>query len=231
MKFKHSLSRINFYVAKGDERPGTLYIKEMTLLGDVDDKVRLKVADQSTAYNAEGVDETAAGTVLIPDRTNKLTTTVTTGQEWNAGTLDFITDTKNGVEVPYAVTWNPDEKKNVVTKLSSQNTGKGVQLHYRAPAETYDKLGPGIIVPPTATDPDFSIQLTIVYVAEDGKEYTFIPQVPYTVTFPGNKLEAGKQYNLRLTIYSPEEIVINAELAPWEDADMDYGDDHTGIEI
>ncbi|MDD6738271.1 MAG: fimbrillin family protein [Prevotella sp.] len=236
MKFKHSLSRINFYVAKGDNRPGTLYIKEMTLLGYVDDKVRLKVADQSTAAIAEGVDETAAGTVIIPAGTNKLTTTVTTGQEWNAetGTLDFITKTKNGVEVPYAVTWNPDEKKNDVTKLSSQNSGKGVQLNYHDPAapdDPYDKLGPGIIVPPTTTDPGFSIQLTIVYVAEDGKEYTFIPQVPYTVSFPDNKLLPGNQYNLRLTIYSPEEIVINAELEPWKDADMDYGEDNTGIEI
>ena len=236
MKFKHSLSRINFYVAKGDNRPGTLYIKEMTLLGDVDDKVRLKVADQLTAAIAEGVDETAAGTVSIPNGTNKLTTEVTTGQEWNAETsrLEFTNETKNGVKVPYAVTWNSGV--NNVTELSSQNDGKGVQLTYHAPAgtgedETYDKLGPGIIVPPTAADPDFSIQLTIVYVAEDGKEYTFIPQVPYTVTFPGNKLEAGKQYNLRLTIYSPEEIVINAKLAPWDDAVMDYGDDNTGIEI
>lgn len=235
MKFKHSLSRINFYVAKGDNRPGKLYIKEMTLLGDVDDKVRLKVADQLTAYNAEGVDETAAGTVIIPAGTNKLTTEVTTGQEWNAvtSTLDFITETKNGVKVPYAVTWNSGV--NNVTELSSQNGGKGFQLNYRVPAasgedETYDKLGPGIIVPPT-TDPDFSIQLTIVYVTEDDKEYTFIPQVPYTVSFPDNKLEPGKQYKLRLTIYSPEEIVINAELAPWEDAVMDYGEDNTGIEI
>ena len=236
MKFKHSLSRINFYVAKGDNRPGTLYIKEMTLLGNVDDKVRLKVADQSTAYNAEGVDETAAGTVIIPAGTNKLTTEVTTGQEWNelTSTLDFITETKNGVEVPYAVTWNSGV--NNVTELSSQNGGKGFQLTYHTPAgmgedETYDKLGPGIIVPPTTTDPGFSIQLTIVYVAEDGKEYTFIPQVPYTVSFPGNKLLPGNQYKLRLTIYSPKEIVINAELAPWEDAVMDYGEDNTGIEI
>ena len=47
---------------------------------------------------------------------------------------------------------------------------------------------------------------------------TTIAQMIYC-SFTGNKIEAGKQYNIYITVYTPEEIVVNAELVRWTEVD------------
>ena len=83
------------------------------------------------------------------------------------------------------------------------------------------------MVPPTSS-PDYKLQLTIV-LEKDGKTYTFVPQFPQSIKFPDAGLEKGKQYNVYLTIYTPQEIVVNAVLVPWEEVDMTDG--NGGIEF
>ena len=52
---------------------------------------------------------------------------------------------------------------------------------------------------------------------------------PQSIKFPDTGLEQGKQYNVYLTIYTPQEIVVNAVLVPWEEVDMTDG--NGGIEF
>ena len=101
----------------------------------------------------------------------------------------------------------------------------------------YQQLGTGIIVPPTTATPDYKVQVTIELEREEGdpletKTYTFIPQFPYPISFPG-ALEQGKQYNVRITVYTPQDIRINAELVDWDKVDVGVGEegDEPGIEI
>ena len=138
------------------------------------------------------------------------------------------------------ITYLKKKYKNVITHLSDENGGLGVQLIYDNPESTglqYKRLGTGIMVPPTAA-PSYQLQLTIVLKRQENnaegepetKTYTFVPQFPYDINFPEGGLEQGKQYNVYLTIYTPQDIVVNAELVPWEDVDMDT-EENGGIEI
>ena len=78
-------------------------------------------------------------------------------------------------------------------------------------------------------NPSYKLQLTIVLV-RDGKTYTFVPQFPYPINFPTEGLDQGKQYNVYLTIYTPQDIVVNAVLEPWDPVNMDT-EANGGIEI
>lgn len=224
MKFKHALSRINFKVVKGDNRPGKLYVKEVKLMGDVSNKVTLKVADANTANNNTGTDA-SAGTVKETSGAGKLTTDIANGIG-NDGKLSYD-KAQPGVALPYDVTW--DGSKNVVTPLFNEDRENGVELTHSKEGDNlvYTQLGKGIMVPPTSS-PDYKLQLTIV-LEKDGKTYTFVPQFPQSIKFPDAGLEQGKQYNVYLTIYTPQEIVVNAVLVPWEEVDMTDG--NGGIEF
>lgn len=234
MQFKHALSRINFMVAKGDNRAGELYVKELKLMGVVRNKVTLKVADRSTADEAT---ETAAGTVTVANDAENLKTRIAKGLGAD-GNLEYDLN-QNGVELPYSVTYN---EGNVITPLCDGNEGarpNGVQLSHEKVGEElqYKRLGTGIMVPPTA-EPSYQLQLTIVLKRQEPngesgtveKTYTFVPQFPYPIKFPTGGLKQGNQYNVYLTIYTPQDIVVNAELVPWEDVDMDT-EENGGIEI
>lgn len=227
MKFKHVLSRINFMVAKGDNRDGELYVKELKLMGVVRNKVTLKVADLSTA---DSLTETAAGTVTVPIDADTLKTSIAKGLG-NDGKLEYDLN-QYGVELPLSVTYNAVENKNDTTRLcEGSEGGNGVQLIYDNREDTglqYKPLGTGIMVPPNPA-PSYQLQLTIV-LKRDGKTYTFVPQFPYAINFPGGRLEPGTQYNVHLTIYTPQDIVVNAKLADWNDVDM-KGEENGGIEI
>lgn len=232
MQFKHALSRINFMVAKGDNRAGELYVKELKLMGVVRNKVTLKVADLSTADEAT---ETAAGTVTVANDAENLKTRIANGLGAD-GNLAYD-ENQNGVELPFAVTYNTELKKNDITPLCDGNEGarpNGVQLIFDKQGDElqYKRLGTGIMVPPTGA-PSYQLQLTIVLKRQENsveKTYTFVPQFPYDINFPDGGLAQGKQYNVYLTIYTPQDIVVNAELVPWEDVDMDT-EENGGIEI
>lgn len=240
MQFKHALSRINFMVAKGDDRDGKLYVKELKLMGVVPNKVTLKVADQSTANANKGTEDDAAGIVTVHTDAENLTTSIAKGLGDN-GNLEYDLN-QNGVELPLSVTstYDADEKKykNVITHLSDENGGLGVQLLHVPDGSglTYKPLGTGIMVPHTA-NPSYKLQLTIVLEREEGPEeskvtktYTFVPQFPYPIKFPTGGLKQGNQYNVYLTIYTPQDIVVNAELVPWGNVNMDT-EENGGIEI
>lgn len=220
MQFKHALSRINFMVAKGDNRAGELYVKELKLMGVVRNKVTLKVADRSTA---DAVTETAAGTVTEANGAANLKTRIAKGLG-DDGNLEYD-ENQDGVELPLSVTstYDEDEKKykNVITHLWEGVDGaNGVKLIYDKPEDgalTYKPLGTGIMVPPN-DNPSYKLQLTIVLKRQENsveKTYTFVPQFPYAINFPEG-LKQGNQYNVYLTIYTPQDIVVNAELVPWE---------------
>lgn len=229
MQFKHVLSRINFKVAKGDNRDGELYVKELKLMGVVPNKVTLTVADKNAADPDVTVTETAEGTVAVADGATNLKTSIAKGLN-AAGELVYDEVEKDGVELPFSVTYNGG---NVTTPLCDGNEGarpNGVQLlHVQGGSGlTYEDLGTGIMVFPKA-NPSYKLQLTIVLV-RDGKTYTFVPQFPYDINFPDNRLEPGKQYNVYLTIYTPQDIVVNAVLEDWKDVEMKNEEDG-GIEI
>lgn len=222
MQFKHALSRINFMVAKGDNRDGELYVKELKLMGVVRNKVTLKVADRSTANAGT---ETLAGTVTEANGAANLTTLIAKGLDAD-GNLEYDLN-QNGVELPFSVTstYDAEEKKykNVTTPLCDgieDSRPYGVPLTYEKVGEvlTYKPLGTGIMVPPNDA-PSYKLQLTIVLKRRENsveKTYTFVPQFPYPITFPEG-LKQGNQYNVYLTIYTPQDIVVNAELVPWGD--------------
>ena len=146
------------------------------------------------------------------------------------GSIKYL-DEQNGVDLPYAVTYNT---ANVITKLSTVDKKKRqVTINKADMTPNYQQLGTGIIVPPTTATPDYKVQLTIELEREEGdpletKTYTFIPQFPYPISFTGG-LEQGKQYNVRITVYTPQDIRINAELVDWKDVPV-VGDG-AGIEI
>ncbi len=224
MQFKHALSRINFMVAKGDNRAGELYVKELKLMGVVPNKVTLKVADRNTA---DAGAETAAGTVTVADGAENLKTRIANGLGAD-GKLQYDLN-QNGVELPFAVTYNTELKKNEITHLCDESEDvpvrpNGFPLTYDMQGDElqYTRLGTGIMVPPTA-EPSYQLQLTIVLKRQENngeggtveKTYTFVPQFPYAINFPEG-LKQGNQYNVYLTIYTPQDIVVNAELVPWE---------------
>lgn len=229
MQFKHVLSRINFKVAKGDNRDGELYVKELKLMGVVPNKVTLTVADKNAADPDVTVTETAEGTVAVANGATNLKTSIAKGLN-AAGELVYDEVEKDGVELPFSVTYNGG---NVTTPLCDGSEGarpNGVQLSHVQGGSglTYEDLGTGIMVFPKA-NPSYKLQLTIVLV-RDGKTYTFVPQFPYDINFPDNRLEPGKQYNVYLTIYTPQDIEVNAKLEPWDPVNMDT-EANGGIEI
>lgn len=244
MKFKHVLSRINFMVAKGDDRDGKLYVKELKLMGVVRNKVTLTVADINTANADEDTEDDVAGIVTEANGAANLQTSIAKGLDEN-GNLEYDLN-QNGVELPLSVTstYDAEEKKykNVITHLWEGSDGpNGVQLIYDNQEGTgleYTPLGTGIMVPPTAANPSYKLQLTIVLEREETnakgvketKTYTFVPQFPYPIKFPEGGLKQGNQYNVYLTIYTPQDIVVNAKLVDWKDVDM-KGEENGGIEI
>ena len=224
MKFKHALSRLNFKIARGDEKEaekGKLYLKRLVLLGDVPTSVTMTVADLTYAPNDNAVSVNSTEGLITAVGTSYNTVTVPDIDE------DGGTATYNGVELKYQETWNEESKAYVRTEFSSQTGGKGYPLEYKElvvsenPSEkyvNYPSVGTGIIIPPTST-PDYQVLLTIGLDYKDGKSYEFTPQSPTKISFTGNKIEAGKQYNIYITVYTPEEIVVNAELVRWTEVD------------
>lgn len=238
MVFKHALSRINFSVGRGDStaNSGSIYIQELKLLGDVPNSVNLNVAMLDSAANVKptGTDyfngDPTEGKVTTSS-TTYLKTKVPDGFN-DEGDIIYL-DNQNGVDLPYAVTYNPTTKVNDIIKLSAApEVERQVRIKKDNMKPDYRKLGTGIIVPPTAT-PNYKVQLTIVLERKEGgvtKTYTFIPQFPYPISFPAGGLEQGKQYNVRITVYTPQDIRINAELVDWKDVNIGEGED-PGIEI
>ncbi len=241
MVFKHALSRINFMVGRGDStaNSGSIYIQELKLLGNVPNSVDLNVATLAAApnvkprpedtgyFNGDPVNK-AEGKVTTSS-TTYLKTSVPDGFK-DDGSINYK-ENQNGVDLPYAVTYNT---ANVITKLSAvEKEKRQVTINKADMTPNYQQLGTGIIVPPTTATPDYKVQLTIELERKEGdpletKTYTFIPQFPYPISFPG-ALEQGKQYNVRITVYTPQDIRINAELVDWKDVPV-VGDG-AGIEI
>ncbi len=239
MVFKHALSRINFMVGRGDStaNSGSIYIKELKLLGNVPNSVNLNVATLDAAANVKP-NPTETGYFNSDPNEGKVTTSSTTYLKTSVpdgfkddGSINYL-DKQNGVDLPYAVTYNT---ANVITKLSTVDKKKRqVTINKADMTPNYQQLGTGIIVPPTTATPDYKVQLTIELEREEGdpletKTYTFIPQFPYPISFPG-ALEQGKQYNVRITVYTPQDIRINAELVDWDVVKVGDGED-PGIEI
>lgn len=221
MKFKHALSRLNFKIARGDNKvdKGTLYLKRLVLLGNVPTSVTMTVADLTYASNDNAKDENSTEGLITAVGTSYNTVTVPDIDE------DGGTATYNGVELKCQETWNGKAYER--TEFSSLTEGKGYLLEYKAlaanakPSEkyvNYPSVGTGIIIPPTTSTPDYQVLLTIV-LEKDGKSYEFTPQSPTKISFTGDKIEAGKQYNIYITVYTPEEIVVNAELVQWTEVD------------
>ena len=241
MVFKHALSRINFMVGRGDSpaNSGSIYITELKLLGNVPNSVNLNVATLAAApnvkpkptdtdyFNGDPVNK-AEGKVTTSS-TTYLKTSVPDGFK-DDGSINYK-ENQYGVDLPYAVTYNT---ANVITKLSTVDKKKRqVTINKADMTPNYQQLGTGIIVPPTTATPDYKVQLTIELEREEGdpletKTYTFIPQFPYPISFPG-ALEQGKQYNVYITVYTPQDIRINAELVEWDKVDV-VGEG-AGIEI
>ena len=245
MVFKHALSRINFMVGRGDStaNSGSIYIKELKLLGNVPNSVNLNVATLAAAPNVKptGTDTGYFNGDPVNKAEGKVTTSSTTYLKTSVpdgfkddGSINYK-ENQYGVDLPYAVTYNT---ANVITKLSSVDKAKRqVTINKADMTPNYQQLGTGIIVPPTTATPDYKVQLTIELEREEGdpletKTYTFIPQFPYPISFPG-ALEQGKQYNVRITVYTPQDIRINAELVDWDKVDVGVGEegDEPGIEI
>ena len=240
MVFKHALSRINFMVGRGDStaNSGSIYIKELKLLGNVPNSVNLNVATLGAAPN---VKPTGTGYFNGDPNEGKVTTSSTTYLKTSVpdgfkddGSINYK-ENQYGVDLPYAVTYNT---ANVITKLSTVDKKKRQVTMKEVESKLipdYQQLGTGIIVPPTTATPDYKVQLTIELERQEGgetKTYTFIPQFPYPISFAG-PLEQGKQYNVRITVYTPQDIRINAELVDWDKVDVGVGEegDEPGIEI
>lgn len=88
------------------------------------------------------------------------------------------------------------------TTLEYENDGTTVK---------YQPLGQGILLPvPESTDYRYLVQ--IVLKNKDGK--TFLSEHPIELQSNAS-YEAGKSYNVRLTVNGPQEIYINATLEGW----------------
>lgn len=205
MKFKHVLSRINFKAKKGDTGAGNLYIKDIVLLGDIYNEITLRVADKRTANNAENATDTEGGNVWTTG-TSRLSVSL----EIPGGPYTMF-----GVRVPFRVDWDAETSSNTTEWIQDKTQRpNGVQLPDDG---TLTDVG-AVIVPPTKKTDAFSLQLIFGY-DKDGEESEIIPPFPYSITFP-NGLLSGYQYNVEITVNTPEDVVINATLEDWnKDAD------------
>ncbi len=88
------------------------------------------------------------------------------------------------------------------------------------PKETV--VGQGFIVPVPATGTTYYVKIVL----EDKQGRTFVSEFPIALSNSAD-YEAGKSYNVRLTIYGPQDIKLNATLEPWDLDDSTIG----GIEL
>lgn len=82
--------------------------------------------------------------------------------------------------------------------------------------ENETTLGQGILLPVPDTsmsDADFRYLVEITLMDKDGN--VFVSEHPIELQ-NSKAYEAGKSYNVKLTIHGPQEIYLNATLAPWE---------------
>lgn len=88
--------------------------------------------------------------------------------------------------------------------------------------ETETTVGQGILLPVPASKEERIYTVQIVLKDKDG--HTFISEHPIELR-QGTDYEAGKSYNVKMTINGPEVIVLNATLKPWDvDTDGTIGD-------
>lgn len=97
-------------------------------------------------------------------------------------------------------------------------------------AEELQKLGQGIILPPLSADGtnglprQYEVKLTLAKKGESDTEETMLDVFPHAVlTVDSGKFTTpGMLYNVVLTIYSPEDIRLNATLESWIEDDTNY---------
>ena len=95
-------------------------------------------------------------------------------------------------------------------------------------SETKQELGQGIMLPPLNTDganglkQQYRVRITLAQATGgDEKMLDVFPDAVLT-SEEGKFTKAGTLYNVVLTIYSPEDIRLNATLAPWITDDKEY---------
>lgn len=207
MEFKHVLSRINFKAKRGDEGSGTLFIKDIVLLGDIYKEVTLRVADQSTVTNDEETSDNVGGNVWVSSKSPLIVDINIPGYSKNPREM-------SGIRVPYKVGWDEKNACNTMEWIRDDaERPNGVQL---TDDGGLTDIG-SVIVPPTSESDAFSLRLVFAY--QNGDEVSEItPPFPYAITFPKG-LSSGYQYNVEITVNTPEDVVINAELEPWNSDD------------
>ena len=78
-------------------------------------------------------------------------------------------------------------------------------------------LGQGIMLP-VPEDPDYHYYVQVVLMDKEGN--TFYSEHPIELQSVSGGYAAGKSYNVNMTIHGPQQIYLNATLAPW-DTDTD----------
>lgn len=128
-------------------------------------------------------------TFIIADRDNKD----------NEGTLSFD--------------WSEyGQKADFVLKGADDTELEPVQV-----ADEKTVIGQGVLLP-VPEDPNYRYGVDIVLVDDDGNEFVSEHPIQLRLNTEGGvtAYKAGTSYNINLTIHGPQEIYLNATLAPWE---------------
>lgn len=153
-------------------------------------------------FNAIAMDEKAAGDngividkIVIKDAKVKATMTIAALEEESLG-VDFLDDTKD-LELQGR---NEDEE----TLILNQKV----------------RLGESMLLNPDVASYVAEIHYSQVKTHDDGSETSLKNKFEATIEAPGKKLfEKGYQYNVNISVYDFQEIVLTCDLTPWTEGE------------
>lgn len=210
--FEHQLSRVTFWIKKG----GTVPSADITMAG-----IDLFDYYEGTLTIADGKSGLEGNRGLAPVNTN----TVLTGLDfdftaaWQAELAD-VEDNSHPMD--------PELKKFIKTVRKADDIDTAIskddQIHpYKYDDGHYDKFGQSVLVYPGREKIDM-----ILKIMQRGA--TAVGYVPYKTHLEIKNepdvngqpvlFEAGKNYNVYLTVYGLEEVRISVTLTEWDDAEI-----------
>lgn len=141
---------------------------------------------------------------------------------FNKATLSIIPEQK-------LTTISKDPEAKVNFELMKEDAGNLVPFdtpHEVASKDEFEQVGANMLVCPES---EYSIKVYLEQDADGNGEISEVEKTekPYPVKLEGDKVfEAGYMYNINITVYSLQEIIVDATLKPWiQGDDVNIGQD------
>lgn len=220
--FEHQLSRITFHIRKG----GTVPSSDITMAG-----IDLFDYYEGTLTIADGQSGLGGERGLAPVNTN----TSLTGLDFDF-TAAWQNELQNLEDGSYTA-YDPELAKFIKTVRKADDINTAVSkedgIHpYKYDDGHYDKFGQSVLVFPGREKLDMILKIEQVGATAVGyRPYKTHLEIKNDPDANGQPVlfEAGKNYNVYLTVYGLEEVRISVTLTEWDDAaiylDPDQDDD------